>query len=282
MVKSSIKRQTHIRLGLTWLVIGFVSLLIIYPLVWTVGASLNPGNSLMSSSIIPKNISLEHYVALFNGQVDYVTWYWNSMKISFFTMVLTLIFVSFTAYSFSRFRFVGRKNGLVLFLLLQMIPQFSALIAIFVLSQMLGLVNSHLALVLIYVGGMIPMNTYLMKGYIDAIPRDMDESARMDGAGHFRIFCEIIMPLSKPIIAVIALFSFTGPLGDFILSTTILRTPDQFTLPIGLYNLVSMKMGASYTTYAAGAVLISVPVALLFLWLQKFFVSGLTAGGSKG
>lgn len=282
MVKSSIKRQTHIRLGLTWLVIGFVSLLIIYPLVWTVGASLNPGNSLMSSSIIPKNISLEHYAALFNGQVDYVTWYWNSMKISFFTMVLTLIFVSFTAYSFSRFRFVGRKNGLVLFLLLQMIPQFSALIAIFVLSQMLGLVNSHLALVLIYVGGMIPMNTYLMKGYIDAIPRDMDESARMDGAGHFRIFCEIIMPLSKPIIAVIALFSFTGPLGDFILSTTILRTPDQFTLPIGLYNLVSMKMGASYTSYAAGAVLISVPVALLFLWLQKFFVSGLTAGGSKG
>ncbi len=282
MVKSSIKRQTHIRLGLTWLVIGFVSLLIIYPLVWTVGASLNPGNSLMSSSIIPKNISLEHYATLFNGQVDYVTWYWNSMKISFFTMVLTLIFVSFTAYSFSRFRFVGRKNGLVLFLLLQMIPQFSALIAIFVLSQMLGLVNSHLALVLIYVGGMIPMNTYLMKGYIDAIPRDMDESARMDGAGHFRIFCEIIMPLSKPIIAVIALFSFTGPLGDFILSTTILRTPDQFTLPIGLYNLVSMKMGASYTTYAAGAVLISVPVALLFLWLQKFFVSGLTAGGSKG
>lgn len=282
MVKSSIKRQTHIRLGLTWLVIGFVSLLIIYPLVWTVGASLNPGNSLMSSSIIPKNISLEHYAALFNGQVDYVTWYWNSMKISFFTMVLTLIFVSFTAYSFSRFRFVGRKNGLVLFLLLQMIPQFSALIAIFVLSQMLGLVNSHLALVLIYVGGMIPMNTYLMKGYVDAIPRDMDESARMDGAGHFRIFCEIIMPLSKPIIAVIALFSFTGPLGDFILSTTILRTPDQFTLPIGLYNLVSMKMGASYTTYAAGAVLISVPVALLFLWLQKFFVSGLTAGGSKG
>lgn len=282
MVKSSIKHQTHIRLGLTWLVIGFVSLLIIYPLVWTVGASLNPGNSLMSSSIIPKNISLEHYAALFNGQVDYVTWYWNSMKISFFTMVLTLIFVSFTAYSFSRFRFVGRKNGLVLFLLLQMIPQFSALIAIFVLSQMLGLVNSHLALVLIYVGGMIPMNTYLMKGYIDAIPRDMDESARMDGAGHFRIFCEIIMPLSKPIIAVIALFSFTGPLGDFILSTTILRTPDQFTLPIGLYNLVSMKMGASYTTYAAGAVLISVPVALLFLWLQKFFVSGLTAGGSKG
>ena len=280
--KKSIKQQRAIRLGLSYLVIGIVTVLIIYPLIWTVGASLNPGNSLMSSSMIPENVSLEHYEDLFNGTTDYVAWYWNSIKISVATMVLTLIFVSFTAYSFSRFRFVGRKNGLMLFLLLQMIPQFSALIAIFVLAQMLGMVNSHLALILIYVGGMIPMNTYLMKGYLDNIPHDLDESARMDGAGHFRIFIEIIMPLSKPIIAVIALFAFTGPLGDFILSSTILRTPDQYTLPIGLYNLVAQKMGASYTTYAAGAVLIAVPVALLFFSLQRFFVSGLTAGGTKG
>ena len=280
--KKSIKQQRAIRLTLSYLVIGIVTILIIYPLIWTVGASLNPGNSLMSSSMIPENVSFEHYQDLFNGTTDYVAWYWNSIKISVATMVLTLIFVSFTAYSFSRFRFVGRKNGLMLFLLLQMIPQFSALIAIFVLAQMLGMVNSHLALILIYVGGMIPMNTYLMKGYLDNIPRDLDESARMDGAGHFRIFIEIIMPLSKPIIAVIALFAFTGPLGDFILSSTILRTPDQYTLPIGLYNLVAQKMGASYTTYAAGAVLIAVPVALLFFSLQRFFVSGLTAGGTKG
>lgn len=280
--KKSIKHERFVRLALTYFVVFIVSIIIIYPLVWTVGASLNPGNSLMSSSIIPEKVSFEHYQDLFNGKTNYLLWYWNSIKISVATMVLTLIFVSFTAYSFSRFRFTGRKNGLMLFLLLQMIPQFSALIAIFVLSQMLGLVNSHLALILIYVGGMIPMNTYLMKGYLDAIPKDLDESARMDGAGHFRIFIEIIMPLAKPIIAVIALFSFTGPLGDFILSTTILRTPDMYTLPIGLYNLVAQKMGASYTTYAAGAVLIAVPVALLYLWLQKFFVSGLTAGGSKG
>ena len=280
--KKSIKQQRAIRLTLSYLVIGIVTILIIYPLIWTVGASLNPGNSLMSSSMIPEKVSFEHYADLFNGTTDYVAWYWNSIKISVATMVLTLIFVSFTAYSFSRFRFVGRKNGLMLFLLLQMIPQFSALIAIFVLAQMLGMVNSHLALILIYVGGMIPMNTYLMKGCLDNIPRDLDESARMDGAGHFRIFIEIIMPLSKPIIAVIALFAFTGPLGDFILSSTILRTPDQYTLPIGLYNLVAQKMGASYTTYAAGAVLIAVPVALLFFSLQRFFVSGLTAGGTKG
>ncbi|AFR04402.1 sugar ABC transporter permease [Pectobacterium brasiliense] len=282
MKKHSVKRQNFIKLGLTYLLLTIVAIIIIYPLIWTVGASLNPGNSLLNTSIIPDNFSFIHYEELFNGQIDYAAWYWNSMKISFLTMILTLISVSFTAYSFSRFRFRGRQNGLMLFLLLQMIPQFSALIAIFVLAQMLGLVNSHIALVLVYVGGMIPMNTYLMKGYLDAIPKDLDESARMDGAGNFRIFIEIIMPLSKPIIAVIALFSFTGPLGDFILSSTILRTPDQYTLPIGLYNLVSQKMGASYTTYAAGAVLIAVPVAILYLSLQKYFVSGLTSGGTKG
>ena len=144
----SIKREKWIRLSLTWLVVILVSVVIIYPLVWTVGASLNAGNSLLSTSIIPENVSFQHYADLFNGNVNYLTWYWNSMKISFLTMVLTLISVSFTAYAFSRFRFKGRQNGLMLFLLLQMIPQFSALIAIFVLSQLLGLINSHLALVL--------------------------------------------------------------------------------------------------------------------------------------
>ena len=282
MSKHSVKKSNFIRLSLSYLLQAAVAVIIIYPLIWTIGASLNPGNSLLNTSIIPENFSFQHYTELFDGTIDYTAWYWNSMKISFLTMVLTLISVSFTAYSFSRFRFRGRQNGLMLFLLLQMIPQFSALIAIFVLAQMLGLVNSHLALVLVYVGGMIPMNTYLMKGYLDAIPKDLDESARMDGAGNFRIFIEIIMPLSKPIIAVVALFSFTGPLGDFILASTILRTPDKYTLPIGLYNLVSQKMGASYTTYAAGAVLIAVPVAILYLSLQKYFVSGLTAGGTKG
>lgn len=279
---NSIKRANMIRLTLTYLVVVMVSTIIIYPLIWTFGASFNPGNSLLGTSIIPEAPTLDHYRELFTGDIPYLIWYWNSLKISVLTMILTLISVSFTAYSFSRFRFKGRKNGLMLFLLLQMVPQFSALIAIFVLAQMLGLVNSHLALVLVYVGGMIPMNTYLMKGYLDAIPKDLDESARMDGAGNFRIFIEIIMPLSKPIIAVVALFSFTGPLGDFILATTILRTPDKYTLPIGLYNLVVQKMGASYTTYAAGAVLIAVPVAALYLSLQKYFVSGLTAGSTKG
>ncbi|WNF50757.1 sugar ABC transporter permease [Bacillus sp. SG20001] len=277
------KQNKLIRLSITYFILFIASICILYPLLWTIGASFNPGNSLMSTSMFPKNPTFSHFTELFFGQgALYTKWYWNSMKISIATMVLTLVLVSFTGYAFSRFRFKGRKNGLMLFLLLQMIPQFSALIAIFVLAQMLGLINSHLALILIYAGGQIPMNTYLMKGYLDAIPKDLDESARMDGAGHFRIFIQIIMPLAKPILAVVAINSFTGPLGDFIISSVIVRSPEMYTLPIGLYNLVSDKMGASYTTFAAGALLIAIPVALLFLVLQKQFVSGLTQGGTKG
>ncbi|QHZ44975.1 sugar ABC transporter permease [Bacillus sp. NSP9.1] len=278
------KKKRLFRLLLTYSLLVFMTAVIIYPLLWTVGASFNPGNSLVSTSIIPANPTLDHYRELFAGKenLQYGQWYVNSLKISIFTMVGSVISVSFTAYAFSRFRFKGRKNALVLFLLLQMIPQFSALVALFVLAQMLGMMNSHWLLILLYIGGLIPMNTYLMKGYMDSIPIDLDESAKIDGASNTRIFLQIIMPLSKPMIAVVAMNGFTGPLGDFVLSSTILRTPESYTLPIGLYNLVNEVMGASYTTFAAGAILISIPVAVIFIMLQKNFVSGLTAGGTKG
>lgn len=282
--QSSIKRQRFIRMTLTYLLLIGTAIVIIYPLLWAIGASFNPGNSLVSTSIIPKHPTVAHFTRLFanEGTLLYKQWYLNSLKISFFTMILSLIFVSMTAYAFSRFRFVGRKNGLTLFLLLQMIPQFSALIAIFVLAQMLGLINSHWLLTLIYVGGQIPMNTYLLKGYFDSIPVELDESAKIDGASNMRVFLQIIIPLSRPMLAVVAMNGFTGPLGDFALSSVLLRNPQYYTLPIGLYKLVTDKMGASYTTFAAGALLISIPIALVFIALQKHFVSGLTAGGTKG
>lgn len=278
------KRSRYTRLFSTYLVLTTVMIMIIYPLLWTIGASFNPGNSLVSTSIIPENPTLEHFRELFTGEgsLQYVQWYKNSIKVSVFTMLGTLISVSFTAYAFSRFRFRGRKNGLTLFLLLQMIPQFSALVALYVLAQMLGMMNSHWLLILLYIGGQIPMNTYLMKGYMDSIPVELDESARIDGASNTRIFLQIIMPLARPMLAVVAMNGFTGPLGDFILSSTILRSAEYYTLPIGLYNLVNEVQGASYTTFAAGAILISIPIAIVFLLLQKNFVSGLTTGGTKG
>lgn len=268
----------------SYFILIIVVIVILFPLIWTIGASFNPGNSLVSTSIFPKEPTTSHYKELFNnaGSLFYTKWYINSIKISVFTMLFSVIFVSMTAYAFSRFRFKGRKNGLLLFLLLQMIPQFSALIAIFVLAQMLGLINSHWLLIFIYVGGQIPMNTYLLKGYFDSIPQDLDESAKIDGASNNRIFLQIILPLAKPMLAVVAMNSFTGPLGDFALSSVVLRSPEFYTLPIGLYKLVTDKMGASYTTFAAGAILISIPIALVFVLLQKNFVSGLTSGGTKG
>ena len=282
--KEKLSNRGRGKRALAYILLIAVCVIIIYPLLWTIGASFNPGNSLVSTSIIPKNPTNEHYLKLFAGEGNlfYKQWYLNSLKISVFTMLLSLISVSFTAYAFSRFRFKGRKNGLTLFMLLQMIPQFSALTAIFVLGQMLGLINSHWLLILIYVGGQIPMNSYLLKGYMDTIPMDLDESARIDGASRTRIFWQIIIPLSRPMLAVVAMNGFTGPLGDFALSSVILRNPESYTLPIGLYKLVSDKMGASYTTFAAGAILISIPIVIVFLSLQKHFVSSLTAGGTKG
>ncbi|MCP1156658.1 MULTISPECIES: sugar ABC transporter permease [Bacillus] len=281
---ANVKKRKFVHLFILYFILIAMSVIIIYPLLWTVGASFNPGNSLISTSIIPENPTLDHYRELFAGKdsLQYGQWYLNSLKISIFTMIGTILSVSFTAYAFSRFRFKGRKNALTLFLLLQMIPQFSALIALFVLAQLLGMMNSHWLLILLYIGGQIPMNTYLMKGYMDSIPLDLDESAKIDGASNTRIFFQILMPLSKPMIAVVAMNGFTGPLGDFVLSSTILRTPESYTLPIGLYNLVNEVMGASYTTFAAGAILISIPIAIIFIVLQKHFVSGLTAGGTKG
>ena len=282
--KEKLSNRGRGKRALAYILLIAVCVIIIYPLLWTIGASFNPGNSLVSTSIIPKNPTNEHYVKLFAGEGNlfYKQWYLNSLKISVFTMLLSLISVSFTAYAFSRFRFKGRKNGLTLFMLLQMIPQFSALTAIFVLGQMLGLINSHWLLILIYVGGQIPMNSYLLKGYMDTIPMDLDESARIDGASRTRIFWQIIIPLSRPMLAVVAMNGFTGPLGDFALSSDIMRNPESYTLQIGLYKLVSDKMGASYTTFAAGAILISIPIVIVFLSLQKHFVSSLTAGGTKG
>jgi arabinogalactan oligomer/maltooligosaccharide transport system permease protein len=284
MAATVMKKNRFFRLLLSYMLLTFTAVIIIYPLLWTVGASFNPGNSLVSTSVIPENPTLDHYKELFAGKesLQYVKWYSNSLKISVLTMIGSVISVSFTAYAFSRFRFKGRKNTLTLFLLLQMIPQFSALIALFVLAQILGMMNSHWLLILLYIGGQIPMNTYLMKGYMDSIPMDLDESAKIDGASNTRIFLQIIMPLSKPMVAVVAMNGFTGPLGDFVLSSTILRSPEFYTLPIGLYNLVNDVMGASYTTFAAGAILISIPITVIFIMLQKHFVSGLTAGGTKG
>ncbi|MBH0155598.1 MULTISPECIES: sugar ABC transporter permease [Fictibacillus] len=277
----SIKTARRIRLTLSYLVLLSAIAIVVYPILWVIGSSFNPGNTLSSSTIIPENATLAHYKELF-AETDYLIWYWNTLKICFITMVLSVIFIGLTAYAFSRYKFVGRKNGLLLFLILQMIPQFVAILAIYILAYQVGLLDTHFALILVYVGGLIPMNTYLAKNYYDTIPKELDESARIDGAGHFRIFWQIILPLSKPILAVIALFSFISPFADFILASILISSDEKMTLAVGLFNMIKNEFGNSFTLFAAGSVLVAIPIGLLFLSLQRYFISGLTAGGTKG
>ncbi|MBM7573018.1 sugar ABC transporter permease [Aquibacillus albus] len=278
-------RKTRNALELTGIYgsILIMFIVIIYPLLWTFGLSLNPGSSLFGASMIPENWSFKHYVWLFTDpESDYLIWYKNTLIVAFATSLGSTVFVSLVAYAFSRYSFFGRKYGIYAFLLLQMFPVLMAMVAIYILLNLVGLLDSLLGLILIYVGGSIPMNAFLVKGYFDTIPRELDESARMDGAGHFRVLFTIMLPLAKPILAVVALFNFMAPFMDFILPRIILRSPENYTLALGLYNFVNAQFANNFTRFAAGSILIAVPIALVFLMLQRYLISGLTSGATKG
>lgn len=257
--------------------------IILYPLLWTFGISLNPGTSMYGASLIPENWSFTHYIWLFTDpSSNYLLWYKNTLIVAFSTSLLSTIFVTLVAYAFSRYRFVGRKNGLYAFLLLQMFPVLMAMVAIYIILNLVGLLDSLTGLILVYVGGAIPMNAFLVKGYFDTIPRELDESAKIDGAGHFRILFQIMLPLAKPILAVVALFNFMSPFMDFILPRILLRSPENFTLALGLYNFVNAQFANNFTRFAAGAILIAIPISIVFLALQRYLIGGLTSGATKG
>ena len=178
--------------------------------------------------------------------------------------------------------FLARKQSLVFFLIIQMVPTMAALTAFFVMALMLNALNHSWFLIFLYVGGGIPMNAWLMKGYFDTVPISLDESAKLDGAGHFRRFWQIVLPLVRPMIAVQALWAFMGPFGDYILSKFLLRDEINYTVAVGLQTFISDQKNQKIAFFAAGAILIAVPICVLFFFLQKNFVSGLTAGGDKG
>ncbi|MBM7539984.1 sugar ABC transporter permease [Amphibacillus cookii] len=264
-------------------VFGFMSIMILYPLLWALGMSLNEGTSLYSSSIIPENWSLVHYQWLFTDpNSNYVNWYKNSMIVSGSNAILSVIMTSLVAYAFSRYKFVGRKAGLYTFLILQMFPAMMAMVALYILLNLIGLLDTLSGLILIYVGGQIPFNAWLVKGYLDTIPRELDESARIDGAGHLTVFVKIILPLAKPILAVVALFNFMTPLFDFLLPSIILHSQKNYTIALGLFNFINDQFSNNFTRFAAGAMLIAIPVSIIYLFLQKYLISGLTSGGTKG
>ena len=226
---------------------------------------------------------IKNYIFLLTDpSSDYLTWYKNTLIVATANALFSVIFVGLTSYAFSRYRFVGRKYGLIAFLILQMFPVLMAMVAIYILLNTIGLLDSLFGLTLIYIGGSIPMNAFLVKGYFDTIPKELDESAKMDGAGHMRIFFTIMLPLAKPILAVVALFNFMGPFMDFILPRILLRSPEKYTLAVGLFNFINDQFGNNFTVFAAGAMMIAIPISIVFLLLQRYLVTGLTAGATKG
>ncbi|MBA4543926.1 MULTISPECIES: sugar ABC transporter permease [Thermoactinomyces] len=280
---NSSKRQTYLRLLLSYLILIIMAVICIYPLLWVIGASFSPGDGIFSTSLVPKHATLAHYRWLFfNPNSQYPTWYWNTLKIALINAFVSVIITTGTAYVFSRYRFFGRKYGLVLFLTLQMFPSMMTMVAIYLLLNWIGLLDTHLGLLIFYAGTQIPFNTWLVKGYFDTIPYSLDEAARIDGAGHVTIFWKVIMPLAKPILAVMFLFNFMTPMTDFLLPQIILTSPDNQTLAVGLFSFINKDVGKQYTLFAAGSVLIAVPITVIFLSLQRYFISGLTAGANKG
>jgi len=262
----------------TFLIIN--SIIVLFPIVWIIGSSLNPGDSLYSSSMFPKNPTFVHYVELFT-KTDYPIWYMNTLKIAFANMILSVILTSFTAYVLSRFKFKGKKITLLTILILQVFPSFLTLTAVYVLLMQLNLLNTHLGLVLFYSAAQIPGNTWVVKGYLDQIPRSLDEAAKVDGASNFTTFTKIILPLAKPIIVFLALTSFTGPWMDFIFQRLVLRSADKKTLAVGLLEMVTGQSNTKFTTFAAGAILVAIPIVIIFAFIQKYIIEGLSAGAVK-
>ncbi|HER0656017.1 TPA: sugar ABC transporter permease [Streptococcus pyogenes] len=281
-VSISMKRKRFFTQLLTYLYLIFLVIVILFPILVTVSSAFRPGNTTAFSFHFDGPWTLSNFKTLFQDTL-YLRWYWNTLIVAFFTMLIQVTVITLTGYAYSRYNFFGRKKSLIFFLVVQMVPTMAALTAYFVMAWLFNALNQYWFLILIYVGGGIPMNAWLMKGYFDTVPYDLDESAKLDGSGHFRTFYQIVLPLVRPMIAVQSLWAFMGPFGDFMLAKFLLRAQENYTVAVGLQSFITNDArNPKVTLFAAGAILIAVPISVLFFFLQKNFVSGLTSGGTKG
>ena len=280
-------------------VVGIVfSVVALFPVVYVISAAFNADSSLSNSSLIPRHVTLGNFSRLFSAgnattdnssnAANYGHWYVNTLIIASATALLTVLLGALAAYAFSRFRFKGRRIGMLGLLLVQMFPQLLAIVAIYLIVLHVGKIfpviglNSLAGLTVVYLGGVLGVNTWLMKGFFDTIPAELDESARVDGATPAQVFWGIVLPLAAPVLAVLAFLSFVGVMGEFVIASVILQTSDQFTLPLGLRQFIDQQYSEHWGPFAAGVVLAAIPVVILFMSLQRFFVRGLTGGAVKG
>lgn len=261
----------------------------LFPIIWIISASFNPTGSLASQKLIPRNASLENYRTLLNDPLHpFFKWVLNSLKVSSITAVLGVISIMLSAYSFSRFRFKGRRQLMLALLLIQVFPTMLMFVAIFYLFQQLGQyipalgLNKHAPLILAYLGSQMGIQIWLMKGFFDSIPRDIDESALVDGATHWQIFWRLIFPLARPMIVIVALLVFIASYQEFVLASVLLKDKSQYTLMVGLYLFVSENFAKNWGVFAAGGLLGALPIVVLYQSLQDQIIGGLTAGAVKG
>ncbi|MBW5447761.1 ABC transporter permease subunit [Cohnella sp. CFH 77786] len=268
-----------------WLVISYILLILIaiftiYPALWIVFSSFREGTSLFSETLIPEKWTLVHYKELFE-QFEFGKWYVNSLKISLITMVLSVLFQLLSGYAFSRFRFKSRKSIMSGLFVIGLFPSFLSLTAVYVLLLNMKLLNTHTALIMVSSAG-AAVGYLLVKGYFDTIPKSLEEAAIIDGASNWGVFFRILLPLSRPLIVYMAVTTFAGTFSEFIFAQTVLRTEAKQTLAVGLYNMVSAQFSTQFTIFAAGSVLVSIPVVLIFIIFQRLLVEGLTSGADKG
>ncbi|MCL1964713.1 MAG: sugar ABC transporter permease [Firmicutes bacterium] len=258
------------------------SILIIYPLLYVIGSAFSPSNNLQGIGINPfsQAPTLAQFTKLFEN-TSYKLWYTNTLIIAVMVSSATLIITSTAAYIFSRFKFMLRKQMMIAFLVFQIFPSFVGMVAIYVLLLRIGGLDTKWGLALVYIASNIPYNTWLVKSYMDSIPKSFDEAARIDGATNFTAFRRIILPIARPILTFLLITSFLGPWMDFIIPRMVLRSDKQFTLALGLFQLIDGKSANNYTMFAAGALLVAVPFVVLFLIGQKSLLTALGAAGVK-
>jgi arabinogalactan oligomer/maltooligosaccharide transport system permease protein len=277
-------------------IIGLVFSL--FPVVFIISSSFNRDQSIGGAQIVPTHVTLHNFGSLLHNDVStsgggkadapYVNWYLNWLIVAAATALFTVMLSALAAYAFSRFRFKGRRLGMMTLLLIQMFPQFLAIVAIYLIVLNVGDIfhvigiNTLLGVIVVYLGGALGVQAWLLKGFFDTIPSELDESARVDGATAGQIFWGVVLPLAAPVLVVVALISFVGTLNEYVIASALLQTTDHFTLPVGMRGFIDQQYGQRWGPFAAGTLLAAVPVVALFLSLQKYIVNGLTAGSVKG
>ena len=254
----------------------------LYPALNIIGISLRTDDAFQSRSLAlwTSESSFRSYVTLFL-KTDFLTWMKNSFLVSFVVTLTGVVLASTSGYALSRFNFMGRRAVLSSLLMTQMFPATMLLLPFFILLAKLKLINSYLGLIIIYSSTALPFCIWQMKGYYDTIPAALEEAARMDGCSRFSAFIKVILPVSAPALVITALFSFMASWSEYVVAAIVLQDPGLYTLPLGLKSFQA-SLSTQWGLYAAGAVVVSIPVTILFISLSRFLVSGLTVGSVKG